>query len=804
VATLSLAQTVGPGTVTLHFVYDAPFDRQLRGLYKVKEGTESYAFTQFEAISARLCWPGFDEPAFKTPYNVMLTVKKEHQAIANTLVLKEEFKGDMKTVIYTPTENLPTYLLAFAVGPLEVVESKKPIAKNSIRSRDLPFRAIAAKGKGDKLAYALQETPAILEALEKYFGTAYPYDKLDILAVPDFASGAMENAGAVTFREWLLLVDPKSASDTQKRRFAGVMAHELAHQWFGNLVTMPWWDDIWLNEAFATWMGHKAVEEVYPEHKADIALHERALGAMGSDSLVNARQIRQPITNNHDIRNAFDGITYSKGGGVLSMFERYVGPDQFRDGVRHYLNKYRFGTATYDQFLAAISEKTGKDITEPFKTFLLQPGVPFLEVRSSCVGGKTSLHVRQSRYFPVGSGGDPEAHWSVPVCTKYGMGKKVDEMCHLMTQPEEEWVLTDQGCTDWHLPNADGAGYYRLSLPSEDVGKLMKANKKLNTKEQLALVDSLNAALNTARLPAADVYAALAPFARSKERSLARAPMGPFAFAEERLVEDKNLKIRLKRQARKLYAPAIRKLGFTPKKKEDPDTRLLRSQIIGFLALTADDPKVRKEAARRGRRYLKGKDGGVNPKAVDANLITTALAVAVQEGDEKFFDALVARLKKTDDATLRTNLLGALGRTRDPALAKKVRALALDPALRGNEVFTILGAHTGEEENREPTWRWLQENYDALLAKLPITHQGYLPYFSGVYCSEAKRKEVEAFFKDRVEKIPGGPRNLKNALERVSLCEAKVNALRDSTLLYFGGRQKSDPKTKAAAPTAKK
>jgi alanyl aminopeptidase len=805
VAKLTLDKPVGPGRVTLQFVYDAPFDRQLRGLYKVEEGGESYAFTQFEAISARLCWPGFDEPAFKTPYNVMLTVKKEHQAIANTLVLREEIKEGMKTVSYAPTEKLPTYLLAFAVGPLDVVEAKKPIGKSKIRDREIPFRAVAAKGKGKKLAYALEHTPGILESLENYFGTAYPYDKLDIIAVPDFASGAMENAGAITFREWLLLLDEKSAPDDQKRGFSYVMAHELAHQWFGNLVTMPWWDDIWLNEAFATWMGHKAVIDVYPKYKAEIQLYERALGAMGTDSLVSARQIRQPIENNHDIRNAFDGITYSKGGGVLSMFERYVTEEKFRDGVRHYLEKYRFGNATYDQFLAAISEKTGKDITEPFKTFLFQPGVPFLDVRSSCMSGKTKLHVKQSRYFPVGSGGNPEAHWSVPVCTRFQVGKKVDEMCHLMTQPEEEWVLTEAGCTDWQLPNADGAGYYRISMPSEDVGKLMKANTKLNAKEKLALIDSLYAALNTGRLPAADVYTALVPFAKSRENAVAKAPMGPFAFAEERLLSEAKLKANLKKQARKLYAGTYRRLGFASKKKEDPDTRMLRQRVIGFLALTADDPKVRKEAARRGRKYLGGKKGGVNPKAVDPNLVGVALAVAVQEGDEKFFDGLVERFKKTDDALLRTNLLSALGRTRDPKLAEKVRALILDPALRGNEIFTLLGSHTSEEENREAAWQWMEKNFDALKNKLPISHQGYLPYFARIYCSAEKRDAVAAFFKGKVETLPGGPRNLKSALERVGLCEAKVNALKNSANRYFGGAKvNSDPKTKAAKPTAQK
>jgi alanyl aminopeptidase len=266
IAALRFAQPEGPGVVELHLVFDAPFGRQLAGLYRVDVGADHYAFTQFESTSARLAFPGFDEPRWKTPFDVELTVRQDDVAIANTREVESTpVEGGLRRVRFATTEPLPTYLLAMAVGPLDVIEAA-PIAANAVRPNALPFRGIAARGRGPELRHALAHTPDLLAALEAYTGTAYPYDKLDIIAVPDFASGAMENAGAITFREQLLLLGEQPPED-QVRSFTGVMAHELAHQWFGNLVTMAWWDGLWLNEGFAAFMEHFCVDALYPEYR---------------------------------------------------------------------------------------------------------------------------------------------------------------------------------------------------------------------------------------------------------------------------------------------------------------------------------------------------------------------------------------------------------------------------------------------------------------------------------------------------------------------------------------------------------
>jgi alanyl aminopeptidase len=409
-----LGQPVGPGKVTLVLPFEAELGTHLTGLYRVAAGGSHYAFTQFEPISAREAFPCFDEPRFKTPFELKLRVRKDHVAIANTSVIADEEREGQHELTFARTEKLPTYLIAFAGGPLDVTATEL-IPADAVRERVLPLRGVAVHGRGGDLGYALDETPALVRWLEGYFGVAYPWDKLDLIAVPDFGAGAMENAGAITFRDTLLLVR-EDAPEQQKRSLGYVNAHELAHMWFGDLVTMPWWDDIWLNEAFATWMGTHAIAAVHPEYEAELGALSATHGAMEVDSRASARQIRQPIASDHDIENAFDAITYSKGGAVLSMFERYLGKDAFQAGLRAYMAKFRFASATARDLVQTLGQVSGQGTLEgAFFSFLDQPGVPALEVGLDCgqaggaaarAPGPANTHTRrQSRYAPLAGAG---------------------------------------------------------------------------------------------------------------------------------------------------------------------------------------------------------------------------------------------------------------------------------------------------------------------------------------------------------------------------------------------------------------
>ncbi len=777
---LKLERSVPAGVATIHVKYDAAFDQQLKGLYRVVTGGESYAFTQFEAINARLAFPSFDEPRFKTPFDVTLIVKAGDVAAANTPLLKETpLENGLKSIRYKTTKALPTYLVAWAVGPLDVVKGP-PLRWNKIRRRRIPFRGLAAKGQGEKLQYALENTGAILKSLEEYFGIEYPYEKIDIVAVPDFGSGAMENVGLITFRETLLLVDPKTSTEGQRRAFAYVMAHELAHMWFGNLVTMPWWDDIWLNEAFATWMGNKAVSKVYPEHRVELSSLQHAHDAMEFDSLASARQIRQPIESNHDIRNAFDPITYEKGGAVLEMFEHWLGRNTFRKGIRRYIRKHAWGNATAEDLLSALDHASGKDVSTPFSTFLFQPGVPMVKTQLSCSEAKSSLKVAQSRYFPIGAGKQREQSWKFPMCVRSSVGRT----CELVTAPKAEIGLSR--CPSWYIPNDDGAGYFRFSMPKTDLEALYNGGfVKASARTRIAFADSVVAGFSNASLGAQAAFAWFEPFVDDRLRQVATKPMGLLRFSRDYVADDA-LRARIEAYSQGLYRDLHRKLGWLSGRNEHGETRLLRVKVLRFLTMTVNDPDVRKRAAEYGRAYVGyGTDGKVHNEAVDPQLASTCLAVAAQEGGRPFFDHLVAMLETSQDAVLRYRLIGALGAVRDGKLAGRTLGLALDERVRISEISRILYAQFGQPETRDDAWKWLKSNFDGYSERFGTRRVGRTPWYTASFCSEARAKEVERFFSERVQDLSGGPRNLAGALEEIRHCAARVEAQRAGITAFF-------------------
>ncbi|MEM6962577.1 MAG: M1 family metallopeptidase, partial [Myxococcota bacterium] len=685
VAALHLDRMIPAGSAHIVIRYEAAFTEHLEGLYRVKSEGEDYAFTQFEAIHARTAFPCFDEPSFKVPFDVSIRTRSDLVALTNTPVIEERFiENGLKETAFARTQAMPTYLLAFAVGPLDVVEYS-PIAPNSIRTRPVPLRGIAVKGKGTQLTYALERVAPMLRNLEQYFNIPYPYRKLDIVAVPDFRSGAMENVGLITFREEFLLMQADSPQ-RQLRGYAHVMAHELAHQWFGNLVTMPWWDDLWLNEAFATWMGHRVVSELFPEYLADVGLLESVHRAMRSDSLVSARQIRQPIESNHDIRNAFDSITYRKGGGVLSMFESYLGEETFREGIRNYIRGYQFGNATASNLLSALNTAAGHDIASAFQTFLTQPGIPLLKTQVEC-GAQAFLNVEQSRFLPAGSRGSHELQWKVPLCIRMSVNGEIEKQCVELDSRESSIALTDGLCPDWVMPNADGAGYFRLAMAEEDlVAVQTTAWRHLTNREKLAIADSVVAGFDSGTIRFESLMEIFPSFV-DEIRPIAILPARVLRYIDEYLISAA-ARPALKRYGRSLYEPLYRQLGWEGGSTESGEKRLLRPQVLAFLAEIAQVREVRLEAKQRAHRFLGYPEHlGIQKEALDPNLITLALSIAVQDSGTDFFNAVVDAYFDSTDAMLRRQLLAAIGSTSHPDRASRALNLALDARLRVNEVL---------------------------------------------------------------------------------------------------------------------
>ncbi|MGB8329267.1 MAG: M1 family metallopeptidase [Polyangiales bacterium] len=780
VVRVQLAEALPAGKSSLHIEYAAGFDTPLRGLYRVDTDGHAYAFTQFESISARLAFPCFDEPRFKTPFDVTLTVPADQIAAANTPVHRTiDLPDGLHRITFLPTPPLPTYLVAWAVGPLDVVHGPT-IPANAMRPFPVPLRGIAAKGQGPRLQYALERTGAFVGVLEEYFGIAYPYRKLDLVAVPDFAAGAMENAGLITFREWLLLIDEQRVTEDQRRAFAYVLAHELAHQWFGNLVTMPWWDDIWLNEAFATWMGNKVVQTLHPEYRADLAELAAVQRAMRLDALTSARSIRQPIQSNHDIRNAFDAITYEKGGGVLTMFERWMGADAFREGIRRYVREHEGSTATSDDLLAALEEASDIDVTPPFVSFLTQPGVPLVTGRAerSCEDRARGLQLSQERYLPIGSHGEANRIWQIPICVRHSAGTS----CALLTEADNHLSLP--GCPTWWMPNDDGAGYFRFSMSPEDWTNLRtRGFGELSDRGRMAVADSVEAAFDRGDIDADALLPWFPVFVGSPMRQVAEAPMNPLRFMMLDAAPPK-LRSSVRSYARDLYRALYRRLGWRARGSDSSDSKLLREAVIRFMLMDVRDKEARTHAARLGRAYI-GHRTRATPKTVDAQLAGLALATAVQENGDAFFEQLIGALQTSTDATARNQFLSALGHAEQAKLSERALGLALDPRVRVGEIGQLLGPQFRNPRTRERAWQWLTVNFDALSVRYGSSQVGGMPWYAASFCSDEAAADVRHFFTPRVAELTGGPRNLDGAVEAIELCAEKVRVTRPSVEKAF-------------------
>lgn len=779
-AKLTAASMLGAGKATLQLDYNAPFNTSLEGLYKVVKGEDSYAFTQFEATSARLAFPSFDEPSQKVTFDLSMTVPAEYVGITNTPQLSETPQDSQrKTLKFATTKPLPTYLIAFAVGPFDVVEWA-PVPSTSLRSQALPLRGITTRGKAPEIHYALENTADIVTALEQYFDTPYPYAKLDIIAVPDFASGAMENAGAITYREQLILLDEKSPV-SQKRAFFITHAHELAHQWFGNLVTPVWWDDIWLNESFATWNSHIVLDSIYPEEKYRNSLQNSASWVMRKDSLASARQIREPIVRHEDIGSAFNGITYQKGGGVLSMFESFLGRENFRKGIREYMKTFAFGNTTADDFIGAIADANpqvpGADLQAAFTSYIEQPGLPLISADLKCGDNGAQVELQQQRYLPTGSTGSSDQIWTIPVCLSSLHARESSSECFLLKKQRETITLKDKTCPSAVFPNAGGSGYYRWSLPAQQWLSLMESFDKLSINEQISVANSLSAALNNGSMTEEDYLAAVPKITQSKSWRVAMAPLSDMYKIKDFVASPEEKKV-IQAKLSQWYQPQLDRLNALPNRRSDE--KQFRELAMSALASGAEDTAVRASLVASAIAYT-GFEGDevLHPDALESDLRRLALNVAAQELGQPFADLLWRLFLEEDNAQLRQYMLYAIAQSPDPMAAADIRGRILSPQLRDNEITNIFYGQMSQEKNRQQAWDWSAQNMDGILDRIPTWKKGQVPSYFSSFCDRAAAEAIEEFFTPMINDLESGPRYLANSLETIRLCAAFVDLHKD-------------------------
>ncbi|HRI64204.1 MAG TPA: M1 family metallopeptidase [Polyangium sp.] len=745
------------GKATISLDYRGPIlTKETEGLTRQQEGDDWYIYSDFEPLDARRAFPSFDEPNYKIPWQLTLRTRKQDVALANTPPESAQDAADgFKVTRFAETKPLPSYLVAFAVGPFEIVDAGTAGAKKT------PIRIITPKNKRAWAHYAATTTGPILDLLEKYFGTPYPYEKLDLISVP-MQGGAMENPGLITFGQARMLSRPEEESAGYRARFANTCAHELAHQWFGDLVTMAWWDDLWLNETFATWMAPKIIEQFEPSWNIVAERAETAGWAMNSDSLVTARRIRQPIESNDDIHNAFDGITYGKGAAVTRMFEMYVGEEKFRKGVQRYLKEHEFGNATGKDFLAAISAEAGKDISAAYSTFLDQPGVPIVNVELTC-GATPKLSLAQSRYLPEGADAGKESSlWKIPVCVRYGSGKKTETKC--ISFETERGELPLSSCPDWVVANDGAAGYYRVGYSNDLLQKLIKKPDVLSTAERISLMANTQALARSGKTDYAQVLELAEKLSDDKNPAVVEAAMSPFGAITRGPYFSEEQRPKFQKFIRDLFGKRALALGFRPGPKDDDPTRQMRAEILRLVADDGGDAKLLAEATKLAKAWLSDR------KAIDPDMIQTVLWIAASHGDMSLFEAFLSEAKKATERIDRTRLLQAIGAFRNPAIVEKAFGLPLDPAFNAREAMPALWTATGYPETREQAYVFLKKNYEALAERLPRDYPAEFSWFGAALCDESRRTEVEAYFKERSPKYPGGPRVLAQSLEAMRVC----------------------------------
>ncbi|ENX23360.1 hypothetical protein F892_02610 [Acinetobacter vivianii] len=775
VSLIKFAKTLAVGQYRLVLDFNADYDQQLDGIYKIEFEGKPYVMTQMEAISARQSFPSFDEPRFKTPFNIRLTIPEKYSGFANTNQTSEQTdQSGWKTLSFAQTKPLPTYLLALAVGPWQL-QKGPDIAATQWRKDAIQLRGIAPDGKAAKMQHALSETPAILKTLEDYFAFGYPFDKLDLLAAPDFAAGAMENPGLITFRDYLMLLDKDSPVSFVHGSF-NVNAHELAHQWFGDVVTMPWWDDLWLNESFATWMQSKITQQLHPEFNADLERVVDTAGAMKSDSLVSVRRIRQPILSNADIQTAFDGITYQKGAAVLNMFESYLGEEKFKQGVRNYISKHQYGSATANDLISSLAEQSGQAerFSKAVKSFIDQPGVPLLNTSLQQQGNKVFLNVKQTRYLPVGSKGDANSLWGVPLCVRYEVPNAASKVqCELVDRAEAKIELKGASINSWYIPNADAAGYYQFSLPEQELARLTAATAKLSNTEQLAHAYAISAAFNHGDINLLAVVDVAKKFAHSNSRQISTALFQQLSVIQRHVLKTDAEREHLRKVLANLYLPKLNQLGYTSKAGESAEDSLWRSELAQFLALDIQVPEVRQKLLKQSDALFEQKQ--LNFAQLTPELLPTILAVRVQEKGQPVFDRLAGELQRITQPTQRLAILSALGSANQTDTRQQARQLVLDPRVKVGEVRTVINAINNYSGEQGGLWSWFKVNHEAVFDRLGKSSAGRFPaLFSGAACTQQEATQLNNFFAPRTKELVGVERGLNQTKERIQLCESLV------------------------------
>jgi aminopeptidase N len=769
--TLTFARPLAAGKAVLELAWRGKLSSELRGFYHAEADGQRYAFTDFEPTEARRAFPCFDEPAVKARFQMTAVIDAAHVAVSNGPIVREQLDREhgRKTVVFGETPPLSTYLVALAVGPLVEVHTQ---------AGRVPLAVYTTPGKAALGRYALAEAAHLMPFFERYFGIPYPYGKLDLVAVPDFEAGAMENAGAIFFRETTLLADEHAAVD-QQRRVTVTVAHEMAHQWFGDLVTMKWWDDLWLNESFATWAENRATAAVHPSWEPWLEFRGWREEALRSDALTATHPIRAPVTSPEDAHEAFDNITYAKGAAVLRMLERWLGEETFRRGVDDYLRAHREGNATGDDLWRALAAASGRPVADVATSWLDRPGHPLVTATASCVHGKTELALTQER---DGRSASTSAPWLIPLCARTPEGTR----CALMTTARETRVVADR-CEPWALANAGEAGFFRVGYGGGGLAALDRvAESALTPEERAALADDAWALADDGKLPLTAYLELVEALKGEPRRDVIDGVRQALTRVGDELVDDGD-RDAWRGYLADVFGPTAEALGWETRPDDGEEQRRLRAAVLQLLG-EARVPAVLQAAAARIERYLGPLSTRSTPKAqstqstpaatatavtpatIDPSLVATTAALAAHVGGEARWQAYLSRMRAAPNPEERDRFLRALAHFETPALVERTLGLSLTSDVRTQDVASLLAQTLAHPWSRRAAWTFVRARFPELRARVPEFMMARIVGGTSHFCDGDLVAEAQRFF--RAQKLPGAGRRLAQALEDGQACVA--------------------------------
>jgi len=756
---LSVGKPLPAGPATIHISYAGILNSEMRGLYLGKDSEgRKYAASQFESTDARRAFPSFDEPDYKATFDITAITDKTMVAMSNQKVISDTpGPGDKHTVKFATTVKMSSYLAALVVGNFEYVEGE---------ADGIPIRVYSTPGKKEMGRFALDVAEHVLSYYDKYFGIKYPYGKLDLIGLPDFSAGAMENTGCITFREVILLIDEQHGSVDLKKEIASVIAHEMAHQWFGDLVTMKWWDDIWLNEGFATWMETKPLQKWKPEWNYDLDNANETTATLTVDALATTRPIQQPAETPAEIGELFDGIAYGKAASVLRMLESYLGEETFRAGVNAYLKEHEYANATADDFWDTLARTSRKPVDKIMPTWVKQPGAPVVNVKTQCSGDSTNVTLTQQRYYSDRAKFEApnDQLWQIPLCLKgsanVGSANTVSAKCELMTRKEESFTLP--GCSTWVLANAGATGYFRTGYQRDAVHALASdVESKLSPAERIALESDVWGLMRVGRLPVGDYLAVAQGLQSDGHSAVMESALEGLNFIGQYLTDDGD-RDAYRAWLRQYLTPAINEVGWEAKPGESEERRTLRAHLIGALGYDARDPQALANARKVADRAL------ADPSSVDSEQAGDAFELAALNGDAGFYDKVLAGLKNPRTPEEYYVYLYTLSEFRDPALLHRTLDLAISSDVRSQDAVRLITAVMRNPAGEKLAWNFIQSHWEAITKSGDPSADAEVVDSARAFCDAGMLDQALQFFS--AHKIEGAERTYKQSIERIHNC----------------------------------